>query len=113
MVWAYSSTPSPLKNYRGRPGLRAATPYQGLLLNAIAEDDEAVAWASKPPIPCPLQNARLPSSPAANASASDCHGALAQETDILLLDEPTPTSTRRNQVELLDLLSDSTKAAPP
>ncbi|MEX3611456.1 ABC transporter ATP-binding protein [Rothia sp. LK2588] len=85
---------------------RGRFPYQGLFTRATAGDDEAVAWAMEATHTVDL----------ADRVVSDLSGgqrqrvwiamALAQQTDILLLDEPTTYLDLAHQVELLDLLSE-------
>lgn len=85
---------------------RGRYPYQGVFKRNTAEDDEAVAWALEATNTMGL----------AERSVSELSGgqrqrvwiamALAQQTDILLLDEPTTYLDLAHQVDLLDLLSD-------
>lgn len=83
---------------------RGRYPYQGLFSRNSREDDDAVAWALEATNTMEL----------AERAVSDLSGgqrqrvwiamALAQETDILLLDEPTTYLDLAHQVDLLDLL---------
>lgn len=85
---------------------RGRHPHQGIMTRWSREDDEAVAFALD----------RTRTSELADRAVDELSGgqrqrvwiamALAQQTDILLLDEPTTYLDVSHQVEVLDLLTD-------
>lgn len=83
---------------------RGRYPYQGLFKKNSREDDEAVAWALEA-----TNTMALAENPVSDLSGGQRQRvwiamALAQQTDILLLDEPTTYLDLAHQVDLLDLL---------
>lgn len=85
---------------------RGRYPYQGLFSRSSAEDDAAVAWALEA-----TNTMELAERPVSDLSGGQRQRVwiamvLAQETDIMLLDEPTTYLDLAHQVELLDLLAE-------
>lgn len=83
---------------------RGRYPYQGMFSKASETDDDAVAWAMRV-----TGTDELAARPVDELSGGQRQRvwvalALAQQTDILLLDEPTTYLDLAHQVELLDLL---------
>lgn len=81
-------------------------PYQGIFKRNSAEDDEAVACVLEATNTMSLAQRQV-----TELSGGQCQRvwivmALAQETDIVLLDEPTTYLDLAHQVELLDLICD-------
>ena len=85
---------------------RGRYPYQGLFSRNSAEDDAAVAWALE--ATHTMEPAERPVSDLSGGQRQRVWIAmvLAQETDIMLLDEPTTYLDLAHQVELLDLLAE-------
>ena len=84
---------------------RGRYPYQGLFKRNSAEDDEAVAWALEATDTFSLAERQVTELSGGQRQRVWIAMALAQETDILLLDEPTTYLDLAHQVELLDLLA--------
>lgn len=83
---------------------RGRYPHQGMFSRASQEDDQAVAWALEA-----TSTASLVRRPMSELSGGQRQRvwiamALAQQTEILLLDEPTTFLDLAHQVELLDLV---------
>lgn len=83
---------------------RGRYPYQGMFSKASAEDDAAVAWALEATHTDQLADAQVSELSGGQRQRVWIAMALAQETDVLLLDEPTTYLDLAHQVELLDLV---------
>lgn len=84
---------------------RGRYPYQGLFRSQSREDDAAVAWALEATKTFDLADRQVSELSGGQRQRVWIALALAQETDILLLDEPTTYLDLAHQVELLDLLA--------
>jgi iron complex transport system ATP-binding protein len=85
---------------------RGRYPHQGWFRKWNADDDEAVAGALEATGVADLAGRSLSSLSGGQRQRVWVAMALAQDTDILLLDEPTTFLDINHQVELLDLLTD-------
>ncbi|NKB96769.1 ABC transporter ATP-binding protein [Ochrobactrum intermedium] len=85
---------------------RGRYPHQSFLRQWSVEDEEAVARALKSPVFPTSPTVQSTNFPAASVSASGLLFVLAQETPILLLDEPTTYLDIAHQIELLELLAE-------
>lgn len=83
---------------------RGRFPYQGLFQRRTAEDDDAVAWALQATNTLDLAERTVTELSGGQRQRVWIAMALAQQTDILLLDEPTTYLDLAHQVDLLDLL---------
>lgn len=85
---------------------RGRYPHQGWFRRWTAEDDAAVAAALEATATSDLATRPLSSLSGGQRQRVWVAMALAQQTDVLLLDEPTTYLDINHQVELLDLLTD-------
>jgi iron complex transport system ATP-binding protein len=89
---------------------RGRYPHQGFFRRWTAEDDRAVAAALEATGTAELVDRRVQDLSGGQRQRVWIAMALAQETDLLLLDEPTTYLDINHQVELLDLLTDLNRA---
>lgn len=89
---------------------RGRYPHQGFFRRWTAEDDRAVAAALESTGTAELVDRRVQDLSGGQRQRVWIAMALAQETDLLLLDEPTTYLDINHQVELLDLLTDLNRA---
>jgi len=89
---------------------RGRYPHQGLLRARTAGDETAVAAALEATRTADLADRRVHDLSGGQRQRAWVAMALAQETDLLLLDEPTTFLDINHQVELLDLLADLNRA---
>ncbi|SMH49979.1 iron complex transport system ATP-binding protein [Rathayibacter oskolensis] len=85
---------------------RGRHPHQGLLSRWSAHDDEAVATALDATDTASLADRSVDELSGGQRQRAWIAMALAQETDLLLLDEPTTFLDVSHQIEVLDLLVD-------
>ncbi|MDO4821583.1 MAG: ABC transporter ATP-binding protein [Rothia sp. (in: high G+C Gram-positive bacteria)] len=85
---------------------RGRYPYQGFFRGNSKEDDAAVSWALEATNTLELAEQQVTELSGGQRQRVWIAMALAQDTDILLLDEPTTYLDLAHQVELLDLLAD-------
>ncbi len=85
---------------------RGRHPHQGLLARWTAEDDEAVAEALELTATTALADRPVDELSGGQRQRAWIAMALAQRTDVLLLDEPTTFLDISHQVDVLDLLTD-------
>lgn len=80
-------------------------PYKGFLGRSSAEDQKAVDWALAETSLVPLQDRPLESLSGGQRQRAWIAMALAQDTEYLLLDEPTTYLDIAHQLEVLELLA--------
>lgn len=90
---------------------RGRYPHQGWFRQWSDEDDAAVATALESTGTADLVDRRIQELSGGQRQRVWVAMALAQETDLLLLDEPTTFLDINHQVELLDLLTDLNRAS--
>ena len=89
---------------------RGRHPHQGFLTRWTAEDDEAVAEALRMTDIAELADRAVDELSGGQRQRAWIAMALAQQTEVLLLDEPTTFLDITHQVEVLDLLTDLNRA---
>ena len=85
---------------------RGRYPYQGLFGGKSKADQEAIAWALEATSTLELADRQVAELSGGQRQRVWIALALAQETDILLLDKPTTYLDLAHQVDLLDLLAE-------
>jgi iron complex transport system ATP-binding protein len=90
---------------------RGRYPHQGWFRRWSAEDDAAVAAALEATGTAELEDRNIAELSGGQRQRVWVAMALAQDTDLLLLDEPTTFLDINHQVELLDLLTDLNRAS--
>ncbi|MDN6437934.1 ABC transporter ATP-binding protein [Corynebacterium nuruki] len=90
---------------------RGRHPHQGIMSRWSREDDEAVAFALDTTHTAGLADRAVDELSGGQRQRVWIAMALAQQTDLLLLDEPTTYLDVAHQVEVLDLLTDLNEAS--